>query len=218
MDPITIAALLMGGKELVGGLSDLIGSEGAGRAQRRAINRATGLHQPIYDTSLGAYTDLAGGYREGRFADPEFAFDPQSIFQDPEYAAQLRAGRDALEGGAISKGLLFSGTTARDLEKYGSDLFASRSDELFDRAVREHQLGAEGRARSFQQGLSLSAPLEGQASRLSDLALGKGDVNAALAQNRATGLGNIGSNLLSIGSDLALGTGRSRRKSTTTYL
>ncbi len=184
------------------------------RSQRKAgeiagagYDKAAGFQQPIYDQALNQSKDLASKYNSGDFSSPDYKaydggqFDPNQIFNDPEYKAQLKSGADALEGGAAAKGMLFSGNTARDLEKYGSDLFANRSNDLYsrftgdrtfgaDQALQAYNSGVNNRKTQFQEGQDLAAPLEGAANNLSSNATGKADTLA----NIELGVGNTRAN------------------------
>lgn len=219
------------------------------RAERRAgdiaakgFDTAKTFQQPIYDQALKQSQDLAGQYNSGAFNNPDykaydagkFSFDPNSVFQDPEYKAQLSSGRDALEGGAASKGMLFSGNTAKALDKYGSDLFANRSNDLYGRkydeftgnrafganeASKAYNSGVANNATRFQEGQDLAAPLQGVANNLSSLTTGRSDTLAntelGVGNTRANGIngafesiGNLGDSAVDLGTQaLALGTG-----------
>ncbi len=211
------------------------------RSQRKAgeiagagYDKAAGFQQPIYDTAKGQYEDLASGYK----AYDGGTFNPNDVFSDPEYKAQLKAGTDAREGGAAAKGMLFSGNTAKDLEKYGSDLFTSRSNDLYDRfagnrdfgasqALQAYNSGVNNRRTQFQEGSDLAAPLEGVANNLSSNATGKGDtlanIELGVGNTRAnaytqTGeaIGGIGDDALDLGTQAyALSQGRAPKKRST---
>jgi len=150
---------------------------------------------------LGDYQRQSDRYNAGEFSNPDqqkyqasgFDFDPQSIFQDPEYQAQMRAGTQAIEGGAASKGGLFSGRTQQDLTKFGSDLFAGRSDELYSRGRQAYQndrdfdYGAENRAydtnadnreMDFKQGQTLANFAPEATGDMIDLGLGRAQAKA----------------------------------------
>jgi hypothetical protein len=193
--------------DIVGGAADIIGGNKATNIERRATRKAGNyidqgyqggidLAKPLYDTSTQNFQRQSDRYNAGEFSNPDqqkyqagdFSFDPNSIFQDPEYQANLRAGQQAIEGGAASKGGLFSGRTQQDLTKYGSDLFAGRSDELYNRSRgqyeddrnfdygaenRAYDANAENRALDFQQGQTLANFAPGQTENMIDLGLGR---------------------------------------------
>lgn len=216
---------------IFGSLADLgtagISSDIQRRAQRKAgdissagYDKAATFQQPIYDRANKISGDLADQYSQGDFNNPTYTpydggqFNSQDVYSDPEYQAQLKSGTDALSGSAASKGMLFSGNTAKDLTKYGSDLFASRSNDLYDRfntnrgfnagqSKAAYDSGVAANASRFNEGSDLAAPLIGAANNLSSNATGKADdlanielgvgATRANAYNQVSGdIGNIG--------------------------
>ena len=174
MDPLTIGALgAYGAGELVKGITGAVGAVGAARAQRRGISRAqgklksgydaaTGTLQPFQSTAMGDYNRLSGDVGAGKYdlADPgsykesEFHWDPNSVFSDPEYKAQMESGTEAINSGAAAKGQTFGGTNLRDLTKYGQNLFADRSDALYGRTRSAHEFDNTMGFNSFNSGFS----------------------------------------------------------------
>ncbi len=207
-----------------GGLLDIYGGNKAANIQRRATRKAGGmldegygnaidLAQPMQEQSQNDYLDLSRGVREGDYSSPdqqkyqagEFNFDPNDVFNDPEYKASLQAGSDAIANTAASKGMLFSGNTGRDLTKFGSDLFAGRSDELYKRGRGEFEndrnfdYGAENRAydtntanraREYGMASDLASVAPGALDRSIDLGLGRAGANA----DTELGVGDIRGN------------------------
>jgi hypothetical protein len=239
--PLPLLAIggALAGSELLGAGADWLGGNAAADAQRKAQRNARndltagygqgmGFQQPIYDTALGNYQNLSNGYAAGNFNTPHmnpFSFDPQSVFQDPEYQAQMRAGTESINSGAQSKGMLFSGNNARDLTRFGHDLFAGRSDALYKRGNDAQNTAFNqnlaGNAQNFGMGMDLANPLGQAAGNLTDLAVGQGQDLA----NNSTGMGNIRaqninntanafgggiSKLGGIGSDLLAGLGKKK--------
>ena len=192
----------LGGKAL-GSISDIVGGD---MAKNRLLNglsdarndlsqgygEAKGYEKPVYDTALGAYTDLNAKYKAGGFSNPHmdpYKQDPNAVFQDPEYQAQMRAGTDAIDNSAQAKGMLFSGAANRDLTKFGQDTFAGRSDALykrgFDATNTAFNQNAQTNAANFNMGSSLMSPLSGATTNLANLATGEGSVLADNDINRA---------------------------------
>jgi hypothetical protein len=219
----TVAGLA--GGALVGGLTDILGGNQAAKAQRAAQGRARndltqgygeakGYQQPVYDTSLKNYTDLSGKYGSGGFDNPHmdaFKFDPQSVFQDPEYQAQMKAGTDAITRSAEAKGDMYSGGLDRDLTKFGQDTFAGRSDALYNRGFNATNTAFNQNAQSnltnFNEGQQLTQPLTGATNQLTSLATGEGQ---DLANNdlgtgaiRANNINRTTTDLSGLSGDLA---------------
>lgn len=190
---------------VAGGVTDFLTAGAQADAQRRSLrnarsdlntgyDQAQGYQQPFFDTGLKNYTNLSDAYGRGEF-DPgkqtPFKFDPQSVFQDPEYQASMRAGTNAINSGAAGRGMLYSGNTLSDLNRFGQDTFAKRSDALYDRGFNAHNMAfnqdlARG-GQMFNQGMSLAQPGFGAANNLSDLATGRGSDMA----NISMGMGNV---------------------------
>jgi len=190
-----VGSLASGALNILGGNSAADDLRAANDKAKSAITagygEAKGYQQPIYDTALGAYKNLNDRYQAGGFSNPHmdpFKFDPNSVFQDPEYQAQMRAGTEALNSGAEKNGMLFSGTNNRDLTKFGQDTFAGRSDALykrgFDATNKAFDQNSTSNVNNFNMGYSLMNPLSGSAGQLTSLSLGQGEDLASLAQER----------------------------------
>lgn len=207
-----------------GGLLDIYGGNKGSNIQRRATRKAgdyldqgygeaIDLAKPMQEQSQKDYLDLSQGVGEGRFSSPdqqkyqggEFNFNPNDVFNDPEYKAQMQAGTDAIGNSAAAKGMLFSGNTGRDLTKFGSDLFAGRSDELYKRGRdafendRNFDYGAENRAydsgvanreREYGMASDLASVAPGALDRSIDLGLGRSEAKA----DTELGVGDIRAN------------------------
>ncbi len=140
-----------------------------------------------------------------------YQFDPQSVFKDPEYQAQMRAGTDAINGQANGNSMLFSGQNQRDLQQFGQDTFAGRSDALYNRGFNAQNTAFNQNALSnqnnFNQGLALTQPLGQAAGRLTDLSVMQGGdlANNDLAAGaiRTGNINNTTGQLTSMNSNLA---------------
>jgi len=187
---------LAGALPIVGGLTSALtnklGGDQAANSLKAANTKARtdltqgysqgmGFQQPIYDTAKNNYTDLSGKYASGGFSNPHmdpFKFDPQSVFQDPEYKAQMGAGTEAINRHAEATGGLFGGGQNRDLTQFGQDLFAKRSDALYNRGFdatnTAFNQNAASNATAFNQGNQLTQPLTGSANQLTDLSVNQG--------------------------------------------
>ena len=172
--------------DLAGGGIDLLSGNKASDIQRKATRRAgqlldTGygqsldLARPMQERSQQDYMNLSDRYREGDFRNPDrqvfdggkFDYNPNDVFNDPEYKAQMRAGQESIESGAAGKGMLFSGNTGRALQKSGQDIFANRSDELYRRNRGEFETD-----RGFNFNAENRAYDDNAANRTSDFAQG----------------------------------------------
>lgn len=229
-----LSALSSFGGKTLGATSDIIGGEmaksrllGGLRDAKgdltQGYGEAKGYEKPVYNTSLGAYTDLNAKYKAGGFSNPHmdpYHMDPSQVFQDPEYQAQMRAGTDALDNSAAAKGMLFSGVNNRDLTKFGQDTFAGRSDALykrgFDATNKAFDQNNTTNLNNFDMGRDLASPLSGATTNLANLATGEGSALADNDLNRSnvkaggilrnsTILSGLAQDAGSMGSDLLAG-------------
>ncbi len=233
--PLAAGALGVAGK-LGSGLTDILGGNAAAGALKAANGRARtdltqgysnaqGFQQPLYDTGKSNLTSLSNNYAAGGFKNPTmtpFQFDPQSVFKDPEYGAQMRAGTDAINNSAEAKGRLFSGANDKALDQFGQDTFAGRSNDLYNRGFNAQNTAFNQNAQSnlsnFNEGNTLAGYAPGSANNLSNLATGQGNALAGNDQNSgqiragnilrtSNAIGGGISDLSGMGADAAMGNG-----------
>lgn len=233
--PLAMLGAYAGGKILQGGI-DYLGGNAAAKAQKRAQTAARGdltagygqgmgFQQPIYDTGLKNYQNLSDKYAAGGLSNPKmeaFSWDPNQVFQDPEYQASMRAGSEAINSGAAGRGMLYSGNTLGDLNRFGQDTFARRSDALYDRGFNAANTAFDQNYRSnaqdFDMGMGLANPGLSAAGNLSNMAvnqgqdlannsLGMGDINAGKALRGSRIAGDLVGDLAGAGADYMLGRG-----------
>lgn len=63
----------------------------------------------------------------------------EQVRQSPGYATRLKAGQEAIERSAASKGTLLTGGTAKDLTQFGQDYGQNAYDTEYNRALGEYQ-------------------------------------------------------------------------------
>ncbi len=212
----------MSAGDLLGGAIDLIGGNNASDIQRQAQRKAGGildqgyqnalnLANPMQQKSQQDYTNLSNQYAAGDFRNPtstpydagKFSFDPNSVFQDPEYQAQLKAGTNAINSGAAGKGMLFSGNTANALQQKGQDIFANRSDDLYNRAYNQftgnRDFGAQQQQQSYLNNANNNQTQFNEGNTLAGYAPGALDTSLNLNLGRAQA-----------GADTELGVGATR--------
>jgi hypothetical protein len=233
--PAWAAASQVGGKVL-GGVADWIGGDLAADALKRAqrgarvdltqgYSQGMGFQRPIYDTALKGYQNLAGDVQGGRYstqAPGQFQFDPQQVFQDPEYQASMRAGTEALDSSASSGSMLFSGQHQKDLSQFGQDVFSQRSDALWNRGFNAQNMNFNQSLAANQQNYGmahdLTQPLMGAANNMTDLAvnqgqdlaantLGSGQIRAGNILRTSGALGGMAGDIGSGSADYLLGRG-----------
>ena len=119
-----------------------------------------GFESPVEDFSYG------------QFVAPTAA----EAAQDPGYQFRLEEGQRALQQSAAAKGMLRTGNTWKDLQRYGQGMATAEYDKVYGRRMGEHQLGY-GQALSENQlrygrrfgeyGTGIEAQRLGEASGLS---------------------------------------------------
>ena len=202
--------------DLVGGAIDLFGGNNASDIQRQAQRKAGGildqgygnainLAAPMQQQSQGDYTNLSNQYGAGAFKNPTSTpynggtFDANSVFSDPEYQAQMRAGTNAINSGAAGKGDLFSGNTLNALQQKGQDIFANRSDDLYNRFNTNRNFGAQQQQQAFSNNAQSNATNFNEGNTLAGYAPGALDTSLNLNLGRAQA-----------GADTELGVGATR--------
>ena len=153
---IALAAGIMGGAQLVGGLFGAKATKDAANAQAAAqrdamaaqqamFERQVGLQEPFRQAGLTAQNRLmtllglgpdttAGDY--GTMARP---FDMQTFEQDPGYAFRMQEGMRALERSAAARGGMLSGNALRGITRFGQDLASQEYGNAFNRFQIERQ-------------------------------------------------------------------------------
>lgn len=212
---------------IAGGVTDLFTSGAQADAQRRGLRNARsdlnagyteaqGYQRPVYDTGIKNYTNVSDAYGRGEF-DPgrmsAFEWDPNQVFQDPEYQASMRAGSQAINSGAAGRGMLYSGNTLSDLNRFGQDTFARRSDALYGRANDARNTAFNQNLQRgnmlFNQGMDLAQPGFAAGNNLTDLATNRGtdmaNISMGMSNVRAQELGRKSSAMGGMFSDLGAG-------------
>ena len=133
--------------------------------------------------------------RQYQFDPTAFQFTPptaESLVHDPGYQFRLRAGQQALEGSAASRGGLLSGGAMRGLTEFGQQLGSQEYQAAYGRALGQNQLGY-GRAlagNELRYGRDLTANQDQYNRALQQWQLGQG-LNTA-QYNRLAGLAGTG--------------------------
>ena len=244
MLPLVAAGLGMGAGQLINGISGFFGADDAAQAKQQAIaqgktdlnagyGKAQNLANPFAATATQGFNNLAGDVGSGKFDlgkqgpinGGSFNYDPNQVFNDPEYKAQMASGTRAVLGGNEASGNLFGGKNSIDLQKLGQETFANRSNDLYGRASSEFNnnrnfgLNAQGQANQFnlasngqqlgaEQNLAGYAPganataeglYTGQGEGLSNLDIGQGNARAEGIMGQANAIGGAATDLAGTG-------------------
>ncbi len=253
---IGLGAAITGAGQLGKGITDFFGADAAAKAKQRAIAQAKGdisqgygsalnLANPFAATATQGFNNLAGDVSGGKFdlgkqapvSGGSFNYDPNQVFNDPEYKAQMAAGTRAVQGANNSSGQLFGGKNLIDLQKLGQETFANRSDDLYGRArgafetdrgfglnaqnsansfnlaSNGQQLGAEQNVAGYAPGANANAEglYTGQAQNLANLSIGRGNAQAEGILGQTGAIGNTFENLAGTGAGGVMANGQNNQ-------
>ena len=183
-----IGALGLGaivGGNLLGGLLGANASKSAAQTQADAANYGANLQNQQFQqtrTDMAPWREVGAGalYQLRDMTQPGGAlmqrYTGSELETDPGYQFGLKQGRDTIEQGAASRGVLFSGKTLRDLMQFGSDYGGTKFNEGFARDMQNKQ---------FQQGALAGLSGTGQST-----AIAGGQLGAQSSQSIADLLGS----------------------------
>ena len=218
---IALAAGIMGGAQLVGGLfgakatKDAANAQAAAQqdamnAQRAMFERQVQLQEPFRQAGLTAQNRLmtllglgpdttAAEY--GTMARP---FDMQAFEQDPGYAFRMSEGMKALERSAAARGGMLSGNALRGITRFGQDLASQEYGNAFNRFQIERQARLNPLQSLMGGGQSAANVLTGAAGgygqQLGEGLTSMGNIRASQYMGRAnalaSGLQGLGSSYM----------------------
>lgn len=96
------------------------------------------FQQPTYED---APSYQAPTYEEQRFAAPSW----EQVQNDPGYQFRRKEGMGALQASAAARGMLGTGTFARDMVNYGQDLASQEYQQAYDRALGTYGVNTDER-------------------------------------------------------------------------
>lgn len=206
--PIPIIAAGVAAAGAIGGAAvSASGANKAAKKQKKAAKKAAQIQQNV----LKQQTELAKPYVEaGKNALAEYQkmapyqdFGMPQFQADPGYNFRMAEGLKALERSASARGLLQSGGTLKGIEQYGQNLASEEYQNAFGRYLTQRE--ARMNPYAYLTGIGQAAAA-GQAANvgttganLADIAMSKGNVQAAQAAGSAGAIGNA---LSSIGTGI----------------
>ena len=164
----------------------------AAQAQKDALAQQMALAKPYVEAgknALAEYQKLA----------PYEDFGMKQFQADPGYNFRMAEGMKELERSASARGLLQSGGTLKGIQQYGQNLASSEYQNAFGRYLTQRE--ARMNPYSYLTGIGQAAAA-GQSSNigttganLANIAMSKGDVQAAQAAGSAGMIGNAFSSI-----------------------
>ncbi len=162
-------------------------SKRAAKMQREALAQQMELAKPYVDAgknALAEYQKMA----------PYENFGMKQFETDPGYNFRMAEGMKGLERSAAARGLLQSGSTLKGIQEYGQNLASAEYQNAFGRYLTERE--ARMNPYAYLSGLGQGAAA-GQAANigttganLAQIAMSKGDVQAAQAAGMGSAIGN----------------------------
>lgn len=181
----------------------IYGANKAADAQKKAAKKAAKTQK----ATLAAQTALAKPYVEaGTNALAEYQkmapykdFGMEQFQADPGYNFRMAEGMKALERSASARGLLQSGGTLKGIEQYGQNIASDEYQNAFGRYLTQRE--ARMNPYSYLTGIGQAAAA-GQAANvgttgasLAQIAMSKGNVQAAQAAGMGGAIGNAFSSI-----------------------
>lgn len=206
--------------QAIGGLGQMItgiwGNNAAGQALSSGLGKASDTLNQYYGNAAAQqqpYADvgavgLAGQQNIANQAPPtsNFQYDYR---QDPAYQNQLTAGNQNIKSNAASLGSLFSGSTLKGLQAYGSNLANQSYNQNYNRAfntyTNQRDFNTQQLLNKYSQYMGLTGIGQAAANNLTGMQtqlgqsqaginVAQGQANAGAVMGEANAIGNgIGS-------------------------
>lgn len=163
----------------------------AAKAQKQALAQQMALTKPYVEAgknALAEYQKMA----------PYENFGMKQFEADPGYNFRMAEGMKELERSASARGLLQSGGTLKGIQQYGQNLASAEYQNAFGRYLTEREarmspyayLTGQGQAAAVGQAANIGTT----GANLAQIAMAKGDVQAAQAAGMGSSVGKaIGS-------------------------
>jgi hypothetical protein len=163
----------------------------AAKAQKQALAQQLALTKPYVEAgknALAEYQKMA----------PYENFGMKQFEADPGYNFRMAEGMKELERSASARGLLQSGGTLKGIQQYGQNLASAEYQNAFGRYLTEREarmspyayLTGQGQAAAVGQAANIGTT----GANLAQIAMAKGDVQAAQAAGMGSSVGKaIGS-------------------------
>jgi hypothetical protein len=132
---------------------------------------------PMVAQDYAGFQTTVDPFAYGQFAAPTAA----QAAQDPGYQFRLEEGQRALQQSAAAKGMLRTGNTWKDLQRYGQGMATAEYDKVYGRRMGEHQLGYGEALRENE--LAYQRQLQGYGTGIQAQQLGEASRMGALQAN-----------------------------------
>ena len=194
-DPVTG---VIAGSAVIGAGASIFGGNKAADEQKKAAKKAAKLQKQALAQQLAltkpyveAGTNALAEYQK---LAPYEDFGMKQFQADPGYNFRMAEGLKGLERSAAARGLLQSGGTLKGIQQYGQNLASAEYQNAFGRYLTEREarmspyayLTGQGQAAAVGQATNVGTT----GANLAQIAMAKGDVQAAQAAGMGSAIGN----------------------------
>lgn len=175
-----IETAVMAGGSILGGVLGKSNAKKAANAQVKVGEQALALQKQMYDQSradLAPWREAGGTAIKGGLAMLMPGYDYTA---SPGYQFRLDEGNRAIENSAASKGMLMSGGTLKDIDRFSQGLAASDYNDQFNRMMAIAGGGQQAVNTGVQAGQNYAS---GASAALGDI--GQAKASGYAGQNQA---------------------------------
>ncbi len=163
-----------------------MGADSAGyaaRLQSDAANHATDLQSQQYQQTRADNAPLLASRNDALSQIQNLLKNPQGITNDPGYQFGMDQGTRALNSGAASRGMTYSGAAGKALTRFGNDYAGTKLDASYNRLSNLAGMGQVGANNNAQAGMNY-------ANNAGNNIMGAANAGGAAAMSGARGWGN----------------------------
>ena len=213
-----VAAAIIGGGAVLGGLLSGNAAKSAAQTQANAANNAINTQQQMYGQNagylspwitqgqgasnqlnylmgIGPQTGTGLNTSQGAYGSLATPFSQTNWQVDPGYAFRLQQGQQALERSAAARGMTLSGAQAKALQGYGQGMASQEYQNAYNRYntdqgnLYNRLSGISGTG--LQAGSALAGVGTNVANQIANTQLGAGNALAAGQVGAANAYGNM---------------------------
>lgn len=155
----------------------------ASRVQADAAAAATNLQREQFNQTREDNAPLLASRNDALSQIQNLLKNPQGITNDPGYQFGMDQGTRALNSGAASRGMTYSGAAGKALSRFGQDYAGTKLDASYNRLSNLAGLGAVGANNNAQAGMNY-------ANNAGNNIMGAANAGGAAAMSGARGWGN----------------------------
>jgi hypothetical protein len=155
----------------------------AARSQADAAAASTKLQRDQFDQTRADNAPLLGARNDALSQIQNLLKNPNGITNDPGYQFGVDQGTRALNSGAASRGMTYSGAAGKALTRFGNDYAGTKLDASYNRLSNLAGMGQVGANNNQQAGMNY-------ANNAGNNMIGAANAGGAAAMSGARGWGN----------------------------